>query len=123
MKKITRLIVADDNPRARHGMAALMSTHPEINIVGEASNGREAIIAVETAHPDVILMDVQMPIMDGVEATRQIKSRWPQVRVVALTIYPDREEEARSAGVDAFLLKGCPSDELLSVITSACKPT
>lgn len=117
-----RLLLVDDNPRARHGMAALMSTHPEINIVGEASNGREAITAVETAHPDVILMDVQMPVMDGVEATRCIKTRWPQVRVIALTIYSNYQAETRSAGADAFLVKGCPSAELLSMITGACKP-
>lgn len=116
-----RLLLVDDNPRARHGMAALMSTHPEINIVGEASNGREAITAVETAHPDVILMDVQMPIMDGVEATRCIKSRWPQVRVIALTIYSNYQVETRSAGADAFLMKGCPSEELLTLIISAPK--
>lgn len=116
-----RLLLVDDNPRARHGLAALMSTHPEINIVGEASNGREAITAVETAHPDVILMDVQMPVMDGVEATRCIKTRWPQVRVIALTIYSNCQAETGSAGADAFLVKGCPSEELLSMIIGASK--
>jgi DNA-binding NarL/FixJ family response regulator len=114
-----RLLLVDDNPRARHAMKALLFTHPEIQIVGEASNGREAIAAMETTHPDVILMDVQMPVMDGMEATRHIKSRWPQARVVALTIYPNFEEEARSAGADAFLVKGCSSEELLSAITGA----
>ncbi|MFZ5881127.1 MAG: response regulator [Chloroflexota bacterium] len=111
-----QLLLVDDNPRARHGMIALMSTHPEIRIVGEASNGREAIAVMEAVHSDVILMDVQMPVMDGVEATRLIKRRWPRVRVVALTLHPNYDEKARLAGADAFLVKGCSSEELLSAI-------
>ncbi len=114
--KPLRLLLVDDNPRARHGMIALMSTHPEIDIVGEASNGRESIAAMETLHPDVILMDVQMPVMNGMEATRLIKSRWPLVRVIALTIYPNYEAGTRSAGADAFLIKGCPVDEILTTV-------
>lgn len=112
-----RLLLVDDNPRARHSIVALMSTHPEIQIVGEVSNGHEAIAAIETVHPDVILMDIQMPLMDGMETTRLIKSCWPQVRVVTLTIYPHYEAESRSAGADAFLVKGCSSQEMLSAIT------
>lgn len=104
-------------------MAALMSTHPEIDIVGEASNGREAIVAVEAVHPDVILMDMQMHVMNGLEATRCIKLRWPQVRVIALTIYPNYEAEARLVGADAFFVKGCMSEELLSRITDAVRST
>jgi DNA-binding NarL/FixJ family response regulator len=117
--KPLRLLLVDDNPRTRRALKALLSVHPEIEIVGEASNGREAIAAVETTRPGVILMDVQMPVMDGLEATRRIKSRWPQVRVIALTMYPIYEEGARSAGADAFLVKGRPSEELLSTITAA----
>ena len=112
-----RLMLVDDSAHARHGMAALLSTHPEIDIVGEASNGQEAVAAMETIHPDVIIMDVQMPTMNGLDATRLIKNRWPDVKVIMLTIYSNFQEEARSAGADAFLMKGCPADELLSLVT------
>ena len=120
MKRNTiRLLLVDDNPHARRGMAALMSLHPEINIVGEASNGQEAIAAAETIQPEIIVMDVQMPIINGIDATRLIKDRWPHVKVIVLTIYPNYRVEAKFAGADAFLVKGCPAEELLSVVTGA----
>jgi DNA-binding NarL/FixJ family response regulator len=74
---------------------------------------------VERYRPDVVLMDVRMPGMDGVEATRLIKTGWPQVNVIVLTMYADRRAEALAAGADAVLLKGCPTEALLAAILEA----
>jgi CheY-like chemotaxis protein len=71
---------------------------------------------VDVLHPDVVLMDVQMPVMDGLEAIRRIKRRWTAVRVIALTVYPSYRAEALGAGADDFLLKGCASKVLLAAI-------
>jgi DNA-binding NarL/FixJ family response regulator len=84
---------------------------------GEAADGQEAVRLVAECRPDVVLMDARMPVMDGVEATRLIKERWPEVRVVVLTMYPTYREDALAAGADAFLIKGCPASELVAAIT------
>jgi len=75
-----RVLVVDDQPRARKSIKTLLATWPDAGHVREAANGREAIRLVEESQPDVVLMDVRMPEMDGIEATRLIKARWPQVR-------------------------------------------
>jgi YesN/AraC family two-component response regulator len=71
---------------------------------------------VEAKHPNVALLDVRMPIMDGIRAARVIKKRWPQVKVILISLYSDYEEEALESGADAFLVKGCPTNELISTI-------
>jgi YesN/AraC family two-component response regulator len=116
MDKITRLIVADDSSHARHGLCAILAAQPGVAIVGEASQGEEALEIVESQHPNVALLDVHMPVMDGIEAARVIKKRWPQVRVILISMYADYQKEALASGADAFLLKGCPADELISTI-------
>jgi YesN/AraC family two-component response regulator len=116
MDKITRLIVADDSSHARHGLCAILAAQPGVAIVGEASQGEEALEIVESQHPNVALLDVHMPVMDGIEAARVIKKRWPQVRVVLISMYADYQKDALASGADAFLLKGCPADELISTI-------
>jgi len=118
---VTRLIkalVADDQPRARKSIKTLLATWPEIGQVREAANGREAIGLVEESRPDVVLMDVRMPEMDGIEATRLIKARWPQVKVIVLSMYPDYATDVLEAGADAFLTKGTPPEELLSTLAA-----
>jgi len=111
-----RVLIADDHPKSRRGLRALLSTCPAVEVVCEAENGREAALLVEEYRPDVVLMDVQMPVWDGLEATRYIKARCPEVEVIVLTLHPSWQEAALSAGADVFLLKGCPSKELLAAV-------
>jgi DNA-binding NarL/FixJ family response regulator len=97
---------------------ALLELAPDIEVTHEASNGREAVQIVAQEQPDVVLMDVRMPVMDGLEATRHIKNRWPQVKVIVLTMYPSNEAQALAAGADRFVLKGATSNSLAGVIRS-----
>jgi DNA-binding NarL/FixJ family response regulator len=113
----TRVLIADDRPRSRSGLKAVLALRPEIEIVGEAADGQEGVRLVEEYRPDVVLMDARMPVLDGVEATRLIKERWPEVRVVVLTIDASYRADALAAGADAFLVKGCLARELLAAIT------
>jgi YesN/AraC family two-component response regulator len=111
-----RALIVDDRPRSRRGLRALLDTCPEIDIIGEAADGLEAVRMVKQCAPDVVLMDARMPVMDGLEATRRIKSQSPAVKVIVLTLYTTYRAKALDAGAAAFLIKGCPSDELLNTI-------
>ena len=120
-----RVLICDDESGIREGLKSLLSTSAlskpgetffKLEVVGTAAEGREAIQKVEEYHPDVVLMDARMPGMDGFEATRIIKSRWPQVKVIMLTMYSEHQTVAVAAGVDAFQLKGCPAEMLLETI-------
>ena len=112
----TRVLIADDRPRSRSGLKALLALRSEIQVVGEAANGQEAVRLVEELQPDVVLMDVKMPVMDGLEATRIIKERWPGVKVIVLTIHAGYRADALAAGADAFLVKGGPAKDLVKAI-------
>ncbi|MGD8969329.1 MAG: response regulator transcription factor [Anaerolineae bacterium] len=116
MDHTTRILIADDRPRSRAGLRALLATCAGLEIVGEAVDGRQAIDMVEQHRPDVVLMDVQMPVLDGLAATRAIKARWPDIRVVILTLYSGHRANAKAAGADAFLIKGCSMDRLLRAV-------
>ncbi len=118
MQQSIKVLIADDHPRSRHGLRALLTTTPLVKIVGEAADGQEAVRLVEEHQPDVVLMDAHMPVMDGLEASRQIKSRWPQVKIIMLTVYNARRAAAAAAGVDVFLAKGCPVEKLWSTLLS-----
>jgi DNA-binding NarL/FixJ family response regulator len=111
-----RILIADDHPHSRKGLRALLATYAAVEVACEAKDGQEAVQLVQECRPDVVLMDVQMPMWDGLWATRQIKARWPQVRVIALTIRATYQAAAMSAGADGFLIKGCPSQELFAEI-------
>ncbi len=117
MEQPVRVLIADDRLPSRMGLRALLACWPDVEVVGEATNGWEAVDLVEEIHPDVVLMDVRMPLLDGLEATRLIKSRWPQVKVVILTIYGVRRAEAMNVGASSLLFKGCPAEELLQAIS------
>lgn len=116
MSKPVRVLIADDRVRSRDGLKALLVSCREAEVVGEAADGRAALRLVEHCQPDVVVMDVRMPVLDGLEATRMIKERWPEVRVVVLTMYASHFEQAMASGVDAFLVKGGSTDRLLEVI-------
>lgn len=114
-----RLLIVDDNATARSGMKALLEAtvlHEKELLIFEAATGQEAIEFVETIQPDIVLMDVHMPGLDGIEATRIIKERWTNIRVVVLTMYAAYQDDAMAAGADVFLLKGCTADMLLAAI-------
>jgi DNA-binding NarL/FixJ family response regulator len=111
-----RVLIADDRSRSRRGLRALLATQPGIEVVGEAGDGREAVRLVEEQRPDAVLMDAKMPAMDGLTATRLIKERWPETRVIMLTMYGSHRADAIFAGADAFLVKGCSAEELLREI-------
>jgi DNA-binding NarL/FixJ family response regulator len=116
MAQPTRVLIADDSARARDGLRALLATWPEITVVGEAANGQDAVQQVAERQPDVVLMDLHMPVLDGVQATQLIKQQWPAITVVVLTMYAVEQSAALAAGADAFLIKGSAPERLLSAI-------
>lgn len=113
-----RVLIVDDMPQVRQELRLLLPLIGEIEVVGEAANGLEAIGQVEALHPDAVVLDLEMPVMDGYEAARQIKIRWPACRVIALTVHDGEAERQRAAqaGVDAFIVKGAPIDALVKAI-------
>lgn len=117
-----RVLITDDQRPARQGLHALLATCPEIKVIGEAANGQEALRLVAEYRPDVVLMDVRMPVMDGITATALIKHQWPSIRVLILTLYGTHRMEALQAGADAFIIKGSPLDELVEAILAAGVP-
>jgi DNA-binding NarL/FixJ family response regulator len=116
--KRRKVLIVDDLPQARDGLRTLLDTFPEIEIVGEASDGREAVRLVDSVQPDVVLMDIQMSGMNGLDATQLIKASWPKIVVILLTIHPNYQREALAAGADAFFRKGVPTEELVEAICS-----
>ena len=116
MNSKLRVLVVDDQESHRRGVMALLEFAADIEVTHEAANGREALRIVEQGQPDVVLMDVRMPIMSGLEATRQIKKRWPQVKVIVLSMYRSYEAQAMAAGADWFLLKGTVGGSLEDII-------
>lgn len=115
MKKIKVLIV-DDNTAVRDGLCSILSAHADIEVVGKAVDGLDAVAKANDLHPDVILMDAQMPGMDGAEATRRIKEQFPKIRILFLTVHSNYIEEALDAGADGYLMKDCGREELLEAI-------
>jgi DNA-binding NarL/FixJ family response regulator len=111
-----RLVLADDGNRTRRALCALLATCPDLEVVGEAADGSEALELVARERPDVVVMDLRMPVLDGLQATGRIKRTWPRVRVILLSLAVEAREEALAAGADAFVAKGDPEDALLGAI-------
>lgn len=116
MAQSIRVLIADDSARAREGLCALLTTWHAVEVVGEAANGQEAIDLIAERRPDIVLMDLQMPVMDGLQATRLIKDTWPQVIVVVLTMHAAQQAAARAAGADDFVIKGSAPQRLLRAL-------
>ena len=116
-----RLLLADDHALFREGLAGIIAGQPDLEVVGEASDGLEAVIKAETLHPDLVLMDVQMPALGGIEATRQIKEKLPDVIVVMLTVRDDDEKllDSLKSGAQVYLLKDIRSKEMLAMLRGA----
>ena len=113
-----RLLIVDDQPVIRRGLALILATAPDIDVVGQAADGQEAIDLANSLAPDVVIMDLQMPRLGGVPATRAITAAHPAMRVVVLTTYDDDELvfEAIRAGAHAYLLKDASEDDVLETV-------
>lgn len=116
-----RVILADDHRIVRQGLRALLEKESDMEVVGEADNGQVAVKLARELKPDVIVMDITMPDLNGIEATRQILATNPEVKVLALSMHSDRRFVRRmlGAGASGYLLKGCASEELVQAIRAA----
>ncbi len=110
------VLIVDDDRASREGLRELFELRPNINVIGEAINGEEAVNLAGSLHPDLVVMDVQMPKMDGLEATRQIKQRLPDIRIILLTMYREYRAAALRSGADAFLIKGDGIGQVLAAL-------
>jgi DNA-binding NarL/FixJ family response regulator len=117
-EQIMRIVIADDQKRTRQSLKALLSVSLPGTEIWEATNGAEALRLSEDTRPQLVVMDIRMPGIDGIAATRGIKSRWPEIKVLVLSLYPGRQEEARAAGADLFVGKGDPPERLLCAVCS-----
>ena len=118
MKQHIRLLVVDDHPVVRDGLKGMLASQPEFEVMGEASNGEEAVDLVDRLQPDVVLMDLRMPVMDGVTAIGHIRKRWPQIHVLVLTTYDADADifRAVASGATGYILKDAPREELFRAI-------
>jgi two-component system, NarL family, response regulator LiaR len=116
-----RVVVVDDHAMVRRGLASFLRITPDIQLVGEAEDGRQAIQVIEDTQPDVVLMDLVMPVMDGIEAIQTIRSRFPDTQVIALTSFSDQDmvQKAIQEGVIGYLLKNVSGEDLAQAIRSA----
>jgi DNA-binding NarL/FixJ family response regulator len=117
------LLLVDDQALFREGLRILLSVHGDLEVAGEAANGKEAVELTAELKPDVILMDLRMPVLDGVEATRLVRQEHPQTAVIVLTTFDDDENvfEALRAGAAGYLLKDVSSEKLVEAIRAAAQ--
>lgn len=115
-----KVLLADDHAVVRRGLATLLESEMDIEVVGEASDGKEAVELTREIEPDVVVMDISMPELNGLEASRRIKDEMPEVRILALTVHSDDENIFRilRAGASGYLLKKAAPDELISAVRS-----
>jgi DNA-binding NarL/FixJ family response regulator len=120
---MTKIVIADDQALFREGLRTLLSIRPDMDVVGEAANGDEAVALVEALRPHVVLMDLRMPKVDGIQATARIRDRWPEIPVLILTTFDDDANlfGALKAGAAGYLLKDVSSETLISAIQAATR--
>lgn len=118
-----RILLADDHQITRSGLRALLEQQPNMTVAGEADNGRLAVRMAAELKPDVIVMDINMPELNGIEASRQIKAELPDIKIIALSMHSDKRYVAGmlKAGVSGYLLKNCAFDELVAAINSVMR--
>lgn len=123
MSKKIRVLLADDHAILRSGVRLLLEAEPNIEVVGEALDGNQALALVEQLNPDVVLMDIAMPGMDGLEATRRLKAQWPEVAVLVLTMHRSEEYffEMLKLGASGYLLKGAQPEELINAVQTVAR--
>ena len=114
----TRILVVDDHQMFRDGLKALLNLQKDMEVIGEAENGQDAVAKTRRLHPDVILMDVNMPVMDGIEATRRILAEMPGMTILALSMYSDKacSTGIMRAGARGYIVKGGDFEELTAAI-------
>ncbi|MDP4091772.1 MAG: response regulator transcription factor [Bacillota bacterium] len=122
MKEI-KILIVDDQKILQDGLKAILETNPEIKVISTASGGEEAILAIEKDTPDLVLMDIRMPRMNGVECTRIIKERWPSLAVLVLTTFDDEDyiSDALKFGASGYLLKDISGEKLIQAVKDAYK--
>jgi DNA-binding NarL/FixJ family response regulator len=113
-----RVVICDDQTIVREGLAMMLKLEPDIQVVGIAEDGADAVKIAEKEKPDIVLMDLKMPFMNGVEATQKIRSKYPEIKVLVLTTYDDDEWvfDAIKAGASGYLLKDTPRDDLIKAV-------
>ena len=121
----TRVLLADDHGVVRKGLRFVLERQPEMEVVGEAADGRDAVRLAETTNPDVVIMDVGMPLLNGIEATVQMVKRNPSLAVIILSMHSDEHYllSALNAGAKGYLLKGSAEEDLVRAIHSVCRGT
>ena len=123
MSEAIQILIADDHTLFRDGLRALLGSLPDTTVIGEAANGSEAIVQAEKLQPDVILMDIQMPGVNGIEATRQIVQTSPHIGVIVVTMFEDDDSvlAAMRAGARGYVLKGADQEEMLRAVRAVAR--
>ncbi len=123
MSENIRLLISDDHPVVRAGLRGMLSAEPDFEVVGEATNGAEAVALTGELRPDIVLMDLRMPEIDGVTAISQIKEEYPETQVLVLTTYESDADILRAieTGATGYLLKDAPREELFAAIRTAAQ--
>lgn len=118
-----RLVIVDDHPVVRSGIQGMLTNHTDIKVIGEASNGREALEVISQTLPDVVLIDLRMPEMDGLTAIKKIKSQWPTIQILVLTTYDGDSDllQALESGATGYILKDSPREDLFKAIRSVAE--
>lgn len=118
MNEPIRILIADDHPVVRDGLTAILETQPEFEVIAEASSGAEALDKAAAYQPDILLLDLEMPEMDGVQVVKELRARYPQIKIIVFTAFDTDERilAAVQAGVQGYLLKGVPRSDLFNAI-------